>query len=196
MLNFMNRAGEKRDSQAAEAMRSANHGEMSGILNKMQEALVSLCDWQQSINESIKIIAKELAEIKCLLQKDAQRYLPQEDASPDENLTEGMEKAALQGQMSMRALYAGACSNGIFTSVTAEPVQGKTIYQLFLEGTDRARFEVYQGAMQKVVQDSNFLMEACKMEGRGFRLQTKKKGFAQNDGSIWRLVDPAQVEFY
>ena len=39
-------------------------------------------------------------------------------------------------------------------------------------------------------------MEACKMEGRGFRLRTKKKGFAQNDGTIWRLVDPAQVEFY
>lgn len=192
-----NKFGEQRDSQAASGQRLANHENESCTLARIQESLISVCDWQQHIDNTIQSVQQELAEIKRLLQMlGSQCFIEKKVTKVD---SAGDVTCSVSGNLSPMMediLYAGACSKGIFTSVTTEPIQGKTIYQLFLAGNNEARFEVYQGAIQKVVQDSNFLTGACKIEGGGSRLQTKKKGTAQKDELGWKLINPAQVEFY
>jgi hypothetical protein len=97
-------------------------------------------------------------------------------------------------------LYANASadSSGTFGTVNEEPT-GKSIFMLFLDHDmpTRATFNVYPGAVSRVLEDANFLDYVCQIEevGNRSRLVVIEDGTAENVGDKWKMVNKLRVKF-
>lgn len=101
-------------------------------------------------------------------------------------------------QETITLLYASAANRATntFYNVTEQPIPGSSIYVLKLSG-NKAAFEVYSGAHEKILKDANFLECACELQLNGkSKVITIRSGSSekQPDGQ-WSIKSQAIIKF-
>ena len=93
-------------------------------------------------------------------------------------------------------------ADGVFLESTASEVVGKSIYRLSTDDGSNGRFVMLStpdAIATAMISVSQFVKPVCRIEGntrrQPQRIETLVEGVAQREGTAWRVVTKATVEF-
>ncbi|MCM1034883.1 MAG: hypothetical protein NC038_00030 [Paludibacter sp.] len=129
---------------------------------------------------------EENERIKNNIEQQSVQQIPLSNRSQQEQVAQNYYASALDER-----------DNRTFYAVTLTPMKGETIFKFTEIQKGKCEFEVYEGAFNMVLKESDYLNGACDFEKSGnTRVVTVHKGVAeQNIDGKWQVKEQAKVRF-